>query len=360
MTRARVFSGAFLLVFVLSFSVTMFTSMSKPAPATALPSACNLIPDPTLKKACELGQKAIDAIPGVPSPGDVTKTVAKELYQATFGTLLDGMVQAEATAIEYVLKYMNKFVLDSSTPTVDTEAFKRLFLLNMMFAPLLAGFLFFGRGTKAAGDSDPLEFGKILVLTAAFIPVSTAFTGFTQSVIYFVDGHFTPWLASIFDSELKQGLGGFKVNFEESMSVKNNPVAPLLMIILLAFGVVGGVLNWLAMVWRMAMLEIITPLAPFAFAAAIGRNWTGRIFWAFMKMWLGLIVMKPAMLYFMVTSAIIINLSEDSLTAVAVACLLLILTPVLAFKAYHKIANHQVQFTPAVMLFAYARRKAKI
>jgi hypothetical protein len=339
--------SALLAVFIVISPVGV--SIATPAPAHAISlDPCSLIPDKTAREICDGTLKNVGGnltgLPGVPLPGlgDVTGAVANQVLTP----LLNQFTKAEADAVISVLGNQVDFVNKSTTPVFSSDWFIRQYALVFGLGAFVALFLFVTRLGVDVKNMDLAGLANTFISTIAFFIIGSLLPLMVGAIVKFTDGVLTPDLLSVAGIDAPTTLK----NLENAMShsLTESGLAILLPLIVLFFGVIGGVLVEFELIFREAGLYVFTAAASIGLALAVGREWTmesaQRIFMGL----IGLILLKPLVAFvLMVGFGILLDPSstEEPFFLAAVMCLL---APFISWATYKRIANHNVQVTPAL------------
>jgi len=340
--------AAVLLVFVLVMSLSAAKSAVTPPPARAgiIPSPCDLIPDGAARTACKAVTDpvgtAVGAIPGIPSPTDVVGDVANAIVQP----ILNQVAQAEADAVLYVLKETTKFVDTSTTPVITANWFLRLYAIVFGMAIPLGIIMFYMKVVAGVRDQDLGGIGASFFSLMGLITLGGLLPGVVGLLVIEMDNKVAPGWMSTAGASASDSLNNLGVDFSKSISASNNPVIPILLpLLFLFFGLIGGLLIELMLLFREAMLYVVTATEIVAMAMVVSGRWGADSFWRTTRRLAVLCCFKP-IVAFILTIGVLLLGSGGGAPPALMGSVVLLMVPILSWAAYRNWGDHPIQFLP--------------
>lgn len=345
-----------LVVAVMIVSAMAGTALLCSHPAQAaipgLPGPCDLLPDGTARDICKAANDpvgtAIGTIPGVPNPSDVISGVTGSVANAIVQPILQELVNAERDAVLAILKHEIEFVNSSSTPQLGADWFIRQYQIVFGMAVFIAIGMFFFRTGMSAKDGDPVELGNAGLAIVIFFIVGAVLPPIVGGLIKIMDGIIAPGWMDIAGESAATTLQDLQVDFTDP-SVTNNAVVPVLLpLIFLFFGLIGGVLVELMLLFREGMLYVVTAASVVTLGMWVGGRWGANAFYRTVMALIALILLKVIMAFILVIGLLLLG-SQEGASPVILASVMLLLTPVLGWAAYKRISGHNMQVTRSVL-----------
>jgi hypothetical protein len=348
---------AIVLVAVISFS-----ALAQPEPAKAgvpgapgvpgIPSPCDLLPDGASRDICNAANDpvgtAIGAIPGVPNPTDVINGVTGSVANAIVQPILQELVNAERDAVLSILNHQIEFVNSTTTPQLGADWFIRQYQIVFGMAVFIAIGMFFFRTGISAKDGDPVELGNAGLAIMIFFIVGAVLPPIIGGLVKIMDGTIAPGWMDIAGESAATTLQDLRIDFTDPGAGNNAVVPVLLPLIFLFFGLIGGVLVELMLLFREGMLYVVTAASVITLGMWVGGRWGASAFYRSIMALIALILLKVIMAFILVIGLLFLG-SDSGASPVILASVMLLLTPVLSWAAYKKISGHNMNVTRSVL-----------
>jgi len=338
---------------LLMFILVMCLGAAKPAisppaaQAGIIPSPCDLIPDGAARKACQAATNpvgtAVGAIPGIPDPSDVVGDVAEVIVQP----ILNQIAKAEADAVVSVLEDVSKFVNNSTTPALTASWFLHLYAIVFGLAIPIGVVLLYTRLGIAVRDTEPGAAAGAFFRFMALLVLGGLIPGVVGLVVVAMDTGLAPaWMSSA-GADANKSLHDLSLNMDKSVSFSNNPVTPILLPLIFLFaGVIGGILMELMMLFREAMLYVVTATEIVAAALAVSGN-SDMLRRTTQK--LGVLCLFKVIVAFILTIGLLMLGSSG--VPYILGAVVLVGTPVISWAAYQNWGNHPIRFLPGGWMY---------
>jgi hypothetical protein len=297
-------------------------------------NVCSFDPDPITRSLCNKTPLKGVNIPGLPDPTSIIKDVGKALL----GPLLQQLAQYEADAVVKTLSNEADYINKGSTPQLTAQWFKTQYAVVFGIAVLIAIFLLYGQTAAGVFHQEPGEVVAAWVKFVAFILIGGVLPLFVAAIVKVVDGPITAGYLAQGTTAANSSLSKIEDSLTNHLDVVR---AVLLPIVILFFGLIGGVLSALLLALREGALYLFTASEVISLALWVGNRWTGKAFTQNTMALIGMILLKPIL-------ALILNIGLGMLGAnqgdpVIYGALVCLLIPFVGYAAYKRIAHHDIQ-----------------
>ena len=352
--RALRKSVGLLLAFTLVVSVAAAAPAIKPAPAQAgiippLPSPCNFVPDGAARTACKVvtnpvaGAGIVAKAVGIPTPSDVVNDVA----QAIVAPIVNQLARLEADAVLTVLKDVSNFVNNSTAPDLTADWFLHLYGIIFGIAAPIGAILFWGRIAAATKNLDPGDAATAFVKLMAVLTLGGLIPGLVGLGVNYLDNTVAPMWMSTAGADANGTVNNLSVSINQSLSLTGVAGGILLTTIELGFGIIAGFLLELMMLFREAMLYLVTGAEMIACVLLIGGQLGLSTFISTTRK-LAVLMLFKVIVAFILTVGVML-LGSDSAKPVLLGVAVLAMVPLLSWGAYRNWSGHDIQFMPGAM-----------
>ena len=360
-----------LLTFILVMIVASFANLAAPerAEAQKLPIPCGIIPDGKVEDVCDVVKDPVGAapdvaekitgkkVPGIPSPSEVVEDAAKQAANAVVAPILNELAKAEANAVLAVLGSVVKVVNGSTAPDTTARWFLKIYAILFGGACIWAIVMLSGRLTSAAANADPYDMGKAVTQFIVFFLVSASLPFLVGELVSVCDGKVAAGWMDLAGKEANATLKSMRVDFEEELSASNNiGSAILLPLVFLLFGLIGGVLVEIELLFRGGFLLVMICAHTYAHAMYIGGRWGGNALQRATMALIGLILFNVILAVILVISLKMFG-AHDGVKATLYGSVMLLMVPIISVWAYKKISGHDVQVAGYIKDAVRAGRK---
>jgi hypothetical protein len=354
-----------IMLALLAFASPTIVGMATPPQAKAqihLPLPCGIAPDGVAKDVCntvanplgaaangvkkDLGKAGVK-VPGIPNPADIVTDVAGQVAQHVLAPLINEFSDLGAAAMTYILREEFKYINSSTSVGLTKPWFIKLYaLLAAAAVPLgLAVLIPRLRNSTAAGDYADVGLKAASFVFFLILAVNLPF--WVGGITDFCDSTFAPWLLGVFIKDLNQVVNSSHVDFTKSMSLGNNPAAPILLpAIAVLVGTIGGFFTWIMFEVREPVLYALVILECFSAAMVVGDRWGNDSFVRSTMALLAWCLLKVIMAVLAIIGVEILGSSDA--TAVISGALWLALLPLLGWLFVKWMAGHRVSVMNSV------------
>ncbi|MBA3757316.1 hypothetical protein H0X09_00390 [Candidatus Saccharibacteria bacterium] len=338
------------LVFLCVTTITASRSMVAPEEAKAAsnvpPESCASIPDPMMRKFCEAPPAQF--IPGIPNPVDLVTGAVSAAAGAIVEPIFNQIVQAEAKAVLSVLNEEVEFVNSNSTPVLTSIWFTGLYKIVFGLAVFLAIGLFWVRFTEGAKNQDVEDMGNTGLAILLFFLLGATMPGIVGGLVEGFDNKIAPAWMNVAGENATATLKGLETDFNEELSASNNPIVPIVLpLIYLFFGVIGGIVLQIMLLFREGMLYVVTAAEVIAIAGWVGGRWGINMLERTSMALIALILFKCIVSFILVVGLALMNAKEGA-SPILLGTVTLLSVPILSLMAYKRISGHDIEVSRGV------------
>jgi hypothetical protein len=315
---------------------TVGVELAVPHRADAI-SVCTFLPDPISRAVCKKTPINKLSFPGIPTPSSIAKSAAKAILKP----LLQEAAKEEANAVSSVLNTELGFINSHTTPALSADWFTTEYEAVFGIAVFVALYMFFGRFTVGVKNQDFGELGITFASIVAFLVGAGLIPAIVSGLVKAADGPFTKgWLnlaGQTAESKLKVIENALTNDFNAA-----SITAIFVPLLLLFFGLIGGILSILLLFLRDGALYLFTASEVLTFALWVGGPLGYGAFAKNTKALFGLILLKPIMAFILVVGIQIFT-SGQGVDAFILGSLICLMVPFIGYTAYKRISGHEVQ-----------------
>ncbi len=335
---------------LISASVIPVVITAPPAQAQVLYQvSCDGLPDPITRGICRGGSTVVDggravveaggdllgSLPSIPSPTEIVS----DLVEDAVTSILNQFAKAEVSAVAWVLGKQAEFINDSTTPTLTADWFKKQYAVVFglgVVAAIILGYSRMAAGMKnqSAAEVSSAGFSLLAFLTlGGFLPLLVG------GLVAAMDGPVTQAFLDATSSSGTQMLTDLREEMVTSIDGALDFI--LIPIIILIFGILGGVFAILQLFFREGAIYVFTAAEVLAFAMWVGGRWTNEIFEKVSMGLVGLILLKPIMAFIMWFGIGLLG-SGGGADPIILGAVVTATIPLLSWAGYRGIAHHDI------------------